>query len=250
LLRSIQWCAISNTRVALQEERGELSRYRADLAAGLAPLGGAVPCGALAGFAVFFVPILVVGGSMLLLNLTFNIGIIPLQLVVRAFQIRVPRGAAIPGPTVEPTPRPTEVAPLPPQGIEGTDAADGSAVTAAALVIFWPLAMLAIGALVAALYRARRRRALDALGRSPLELPIWPEVLLFYALTAGAGLLVGIGSFVALGANLVFAWAGFLIWRWLFDRALWRVAPAGVRAEALAFVEREREYRKRAREQG
>ena len=119
-----------------------------------------------------------------------------------------------------------------------------------ALVLFWPLLMLAVGGLLATLYRLRRQRALDELRRSPLELAILPEVGLFYALTAAGGLLVGVGSFVALGANAAFAWAGFLIWRWLFDRLTWRLAPAAVRSEAEAVVEREREYRRRAREAG
>ncbi|HEU5314629.1 MAG TPA: hypothetical protein VFX49_00845 [Chloroflexota bacterium] len=250
MLRSIQWCAISNTRTAVQEERAELSRYRADLTAALAPPQVGLLCGALAGFLVFFVPVVIVAGSMLLISITFNFGIVPLQLLVRVFQIRVPRGAPVAPATVQPTARPTELPPLPPQGIEGTDAGDGVGLAAVALVLFWPVAMLGIGALVAALYRLRRRRQLDALRRAPLDLSVFPEVALFYVLTAGAGVLVGVGTFVALGANVIFAWAGFLIWRWLYDRAVWRAAPEAVRAEAAALLDRERDYRKRARESG
>lgn len=250
MLRSIQWCAISNTRAALQEERSELDRYRADLLAALTPKRVSLPYGAIAGFLVFFVPVLVVGACMLLISVTFNFGIVPFQLIVRLFQIRVPRGAPLGVATVQPTARPTEIAPLPPQGVEGVEPGAGAGLSAAALVLFWPLAMLAVGALVAALYRYRRRRALPALERSPLDLSILPETLLFYALTAGGGLMVGVGSFVALGANVIFAWAGFLIWRWLFDGALRRAAPPAAREMALRLVEHEREYRKTARERG
>jgi hypothetical protein len=237
----------------LQEEAKELSRYRADLVAALAPLQLGAAVGAFAGFLVFFVPIVIVGGSMLLLSVTFNFGIVPLQLIVRLFQIRMPRGAPIAGvSTVTPTARPTEIAPLPPQGIEGIDVTDdaGAGLTALALVLVWPLAMLFIGAGLAWLYRLQRQRRIEALRRSPLEFSIWPEVGLFYALTASVGILVGVGTFVALGANVIFAWAGFLIWRWIFDRTVWRFAPVTVKQGALDLIRREREYRRKARETG
>lgn len=254
LLRIIQWCVLSNTRAALAEEAGELSRYRADLTAALVPAGLAAAAGAVCGFLVFFVPVGIVGGSMLLISLTFNFGILPFQWIVRTFGIRVPRGEPVSGPAIAqtavpalPTARPTEIAALPPEGVMPDET---GGLVAVALVLFWPLAMLAVGGMLAFLYRLRRRRALDELRRSPVELAILPEVGLFYALTAAGGLLVGVGSFVALGANAAFAWAGFLIWRWLFDRLTWRLAPAAVRSAADAVVEREREYRRKAREAG
>ena len=252
---------MSNTRAALAEEAGELARYRADMLAALLPVRVAALAGAIGGFLVFFVPIGVVGGSMLLISLTFNFGILPFQWLVRTFGIRVPRGQApIEGPNIQstavarlpalPTPEATQIPPLPPEGVAGTVGTESGALLAAALVLFWPVAMLGVGAIVAAVYRWRRRRVLDSLQRSPLELAILPEVVLFYALTAGAALLVGVGSFVALGANVAFAWAGYLIWRWLFDRLAWRIAPAQVREETAAAVARERAYRRRVREAG
>lgn len=124
---------------------------------------------------------------------------------------------------------------------------DWGAVT---LVLFWPVMMLFIGAVTAAVYRARRQQRLADLEKTPLEISILPEVVLFYALTAGSGLLVGVGSFVAVGANVIFAWAAFLIWRWLFDLFAWHAAPAPVRMAASASVEREQAYQRRLREEG
>ena len=248
---------MSNTRAALAEEAGELTRYRADVVAALLPGRLTAAAGAICGFLIFFVPVGIVGGSMLLISLTFNFGILPLQWVVRTLGVRIPRGERITGPNLAqtavpalPTARATEIAPLPPEGVEGTMGSESGDLLAAALVLFWPFAMLAVGALVAAAYRWRRQRALERLRRSPIELAILPEVALFYALTAAAGMLVGVGTFVALGANVAFAWAGYLLWRWLFDRLAWRFAPQGVRQEARQAVERERDYRRRAREAG
>ena len=99
-----------------------------------------------------------------------------------------------------------------------------------ALVVFWPLAMVGVGLVVAAVYRTRRARQGRGLGRHPVDVSILPEVLLFYALTAGAALLVRLDSFVALGANAIFAWAGYVIWRWLYDRLLPRLVPEPLRA--------------------
>ncbi|MGI8424935.1 MAG: hypothetical protein ACR2NO_12630 [Chloroflexota bacterium] len=240
-----------SARATQAEEAGELSRYRADMVAALTPTAVAVGAGAVSGFLVFFVPVAFVAGSMLLLSFTFNVGILPLQFLVRALGIRVPRGAPASGsmvaPTAAPVARPTEIPALP---IEGPLPDDGAGLVALGLVLAWPLAMLAVGAVASALYRLRRRRAVDALRRSPAELAILPEVIVFYALTAGVGLLVGVGSFVALGANVAFAWAGYLIWRWLFDRLAWHFSPAAVRIEAQDALERERDYRRRAREAG
>ena len=98
-----------------------------------------------------------------------------------------------------------------------------------ALVVFWPLVMIVVGLLVARVYRARRARQGEALERHPVDVSILPEVLLFYALTAGAALLVRLDSFVALGANAIFAWAGYVIWRWLYDRLLPRLVPDALR---------------------
>ena len=252
---------MSNTRAALAEEAGELRRYRADVLVAVLPARLAALVGAACGFIVFFVPIAIVGGCMLLISLTFNFGILPFQWLVRTFGLRVrPGQSPVEGPQIartavaripaQPTAEATQIPPLPPEGVEGAMGGEQGDLVAAALVLFWPFAMLAVGAAVAAVYRWRRRRELEALRRSPIDFAIWQEVLLFYVLTAGAALLVRVGSFVALGANVAFAWAGFLIWRWLFDRVAWRLAPAEARSTAHAAVEREREYRKRARESG
>lgn len=249
LLRIIQWCAVSNTRAALEEEAGELSRYRADVVAALTPLSVGALCGAVAGVLVFLVPVAVVGGSMLLLNLTFNFGIVPLRLMVRLFQLRIPRAAVSPADSVLITPiaRPTQVAPLP---AEGPLPGEGDPVGVVLVLLFWPLVLLGIGAVAAWLYRVRRRRRLEELRGAPVEVAVFPEIALFYGLTATAGLAIGVGSFVALGANAIFAWAGYLIWRWLFDRFVWRAAPATVKEEAMGLVAKERGYRRRVREEG
>jgi hypothetical protein len=241
------------------EERRELARYRADLVAARLTLGRSLLLGALAGFVVFFVPVAVVGGSMLLISFTSVIGVLPFQWFFRltGWRLAAPSpaagGAAAASAAATAAAargqgavaRATEIPPLPPEG----PAAGGSEWLAVGLVLFWPLAMLVIGAAVAALYRGRRLRARDALSRAPVELAIVPEVALFYALTAGSGLLVGVGSFVAIAANAVFAWAGFLVWRWLFDHFAWLAAPAALRDQARAVVDRERHYRRRMREQ-
>jgi hypothetical protein len=110
--------------------------------------------------------------------------------------------------------------------------------------------MLAIGMVTAAVYRARRARQIEDLLRHPVDFSILPEVVLFYALTAAVALLVGLDSFVALAANVAFAWAGYLIWRWLYDRLLRRLAPAPLRAAALAQAGAEAILRRRLRESG
>jgi len=236
-----------------EEESKELGRYRADLIAALLPGRTATACGAVAGFLVFLVPIVVVGGSMLLISVTFNFGVLPLVWLGRLLGLPVPPGApgsGTPGEAVAtpvPTARPTEIPPLP---VEGQLPVAGSEWLPVLLVLFWPVALLAVGAALAWLYRWRRRARLDQLERAPLDLSILPEAALFYVLTAVGGALVGVGTFVAFGVNLVFAWAGALMWRWLFDRFAWRVAPQRVREEALRQVARERETRKRAREAG
>jgi hypothetical protein len=243
---------VKDARVARDEraeQATELARYRADLLALKVPTPLALIAGAISGLAVFFVPILVVGGSMLLLNLTFNVGIVPLQWLVQLLHLKLassnPNTAA--GARSLPAARATEVPALP---IEGTMDSGGSNVVAVALVLFWPVAMFAIGAVIAIVYRARRRRLETALERSPLDISIFPEVVLFYALTAGAGLLVGVGSFVALGVNVIFAWAGFLIWRWLQTLITWRFTSPAVRRRVTEVVDREKAYRKQLRETG
>jgi hypothetical protein len=252
LIQSIQWSVVRDARLDREdraEQASEMARYRADLLALHVPAPLALIAGAICGLAVFFVPVLVVGGSMLVINLTFNVGIVPLQWLVRLFNLRLaPNNPAVAvGARALPAARPTEVPPLP---IEGTMDSGGSNMLAVALVLFWPVAMLAIGAIIAAFYRSRRRRLSAELDRSPLEISILPEVILFYALTAGAGLLVGVGSFVAVGINVIFAWAGFLIWRWLQTAITWRFAPAAVRTQVNKRVEREKAYRKQLRETG
>jgi len=236
-----------------EAESQELGRYRADLIAALLPGGTAAACGALAGFLVFFVPVAVVGGSMLLISVTFNFGVLPLVWIGRLFGLSMPPGAPGAGgigaseATRAPTARPTEIPSLP---VEGSLPGAGSEWVPVLLVLFWPVALLTVGVALAWLYRWRRRARLDQLERAPLELSILPEAALFYALTAVGGALVGVGTFVAFGINVIFAWAGALLWRWLFDRFSWRVAPRVVREEALRLVARERETRKRAREAG
>jgi len=239
----------ANTRAALAEEAGELRRYRADVVAALTPFSIGAVCGALAGALVFLVPVAVVWGCMLLLNLTFNFGIVPARLIVGLAQMAVRRGAASPtaASVSTPTARPTEVTPLP---VEGPLPGEGDPVGLLMVLLFWPVVLLGVGSVEAWVYRARRRRKLEELKVTPLEVSVFPEVVVFYGSTAVAGLVIGVGSFAALGANVIFAWAGYLIWRWLFDRFVWRVAPVTVREVALELVERERGYRRRVREEG
>ncbi|HEV2126900.1 MAG TPA: hypothetical protein VGW38_29470 [Chloroflexota bacterium] len=242
--------AVSRERVrGREEQQAELSRYRADMIAARLPIGRSLFYGAISGLIVFVVPVVVVLGSMLVVSVTYNFGAWPLQQVARLLRSFRPSDAAAPLNPSVPAARPTSVLVAPP--IEGAmDAGtvvDWGAVT---LVLFWPVIMLLIGAVTAAVYRARRRQRLADLEKTPLEISILPEVVLFYALTAGAGLLVGVGSFVAVGANVIFAWAAFLIWRWLFDLFAWHAAPAHVRTAASASVEREQAYQRRLREEG
>jgi hypothetical protein len=232
-----------------EDQKSELRQFRADGVAARLSLSRSLFCGALAGLAVFFVPVVVVLGSMLLVSVTYNFGVWPLEVALRL--VGWTRSGTAPdvsvGRTEQPTPAAVLVAP-PVEGILGAPSVvDWGSI---ALVMFWPVAMPAIGATMAAVHRARRRRMLTELERAPLEFPILPEVVLFYALTGGAGLLVGIGSFVAVGANVIFAWSGYLIWRWLYGVLAWKVAPVATRAAASAAVEHERDYRKRQREAG
>jgi hypothetical protein len=236
---------------AREEQQRELARYHADYLAARAPLLPSLLSGAVAGLVVYLVPIGVVIGSFLLLSLSYAVTMPPAQLVVRGLRLGVYRpGRVLPTPTAGLIPpRATDV-PLPTGAAGALDQGDARWVAAAGLVAFWPVAMLLIGAAAAAVYRARRARRLGALVRAPIDVPILGEVALFYALTAGAGLLVGIGTFVALGANLAFAWAGYLIWRWVHDRVLPRLVPAPVRAAALDRLRQESRYRRQFRERG
>lgn len=231
------------------EQHAELSRYRADGIAARLSLGRSLLYGALSGLTVFLVPVVTVLGSMLLVSVTYNFGHWPLQQLLRLVRAFRPSDMAAPQNASIPAARPTSVLVAPP--IEGA-METGTVVDwgAVGLVLYWPVVMLLIGAVVAAVYRARRRQRLTDLERTPLDISIFPEIVLFYALTAGAGLLVGVGSFVAVGANVIFAWAAYLIWRWLFDLFAWHTAPASVRAAAIASVEREQAYQRRLREEG
>ncbi len=232
-----------------EDQRRELGRYHADYLAGMAPLGASLLAGGLAGLVVYIVPLAVVLGSFLILRVAaIGLAIPSFAVIVAVRMVRGPRPVA----TTEPSGA-GGVADAPvPTGVEtALDGGGGNEwVAAAGLVIFWPTALLAIGAALAALYRWQRTRRLDELERTPLDFRIWPGVLLFYLLTAGAGLLVGIGTFVAVGANVIFAWAGFLIWRWLYDRLLPRFTPAAQRDAAATAVQREAAYRKQLREAG
>jgi hypothetical protein len=231
------------------EERRELARYRADYLAASAPLGRTLLAGAAAGFGVYLVPLGVVLGSFLLLRLFDALLAPPARWLFRTLRL----GAFRPG-QAPPTPLPATAAPvaLPtPPAIEPVLDGGGEAwIGAAVLVLFWPVIMLAIGAVVAFVYRARRAQRWPELSHTPLEVPILWEVVLFYALTTVAALVAGIGSFVAVGLNVVFAWAGYLVWRWLYDRLLDRLVPAALRHDADEAVRREQRYRRRHREAG
>ncbi|CAA9238765.1 MAG: hypothetical protein AVDCRST_MAG77-1411 [uncultured Chloroflexi bacterium] len=248
-------------RAVRDETSRELRRYRADVLAAHMPAGSAALCGAMAGFLVFFVPLVVVGGSMLFLSFFLAIGILPFRWLVETFfrRGRVPASgpgrapatgsgaAGAPG-AGAPAARPTDVPPLPAEGtMETTSSTPWGAV---GLVVFWPLLLFATGALLGVIYHQRRSRRLDDLRRSPLDFAPFPEALVFYVITAGAGLLVGLDYFVALIANAAFAWIGYLIWRWLFDVFAQRLAPASAREASLALLEKEVSYRHRLREEG
>ena len=242
--------------------RGELARYGADYLASRAPLGASLLAGAGAALGVYAVPILVVAASFLLPNLAYAVVAPVSRLVVRVLRPGSqgqPRAADPHGARPHPGPgRPhrggggdaRRGAP----GRAGRAAGASGAVAgewwAVALVVFWPLAMVAVGLVVGAVYRARRARQGQALARHPVDVSILPEVLLFYALTAGAALLVRLDSFVALGANAIFAWAGFVIWRWLYDRLLPRLVPDTLRLAVAQRVAAEGDFRRRQREAG
>ncbi len=242
--------------------RGELARYGADYLASRAPLGASLLAGAGAALGVYAVPILVVAASFLLPNLAYAVVAPVSRLVVRA----APRSPAAGGPAPAADPHGARPHPGPgrPHRGGGGDARRGAPGRAGgvgrigpggewwavALVVFWPLAMVGVGLVVGAVYRARRARQGQALGRHPVDVSILPEVLLFYALTAGAALLVRLDSFVALGANAIFAWAGFVIWRWLYDRLLPRLVPESLRLAVAQRVAAEGDFRRRQREAG
>jgi len=237
--------------VAARAERGEMARYAADYLAARAPLRPGLLAGAIAALGVYAFPILLIAVSFALPRLIYAV-----VLPVSALLFRLLRPGAG-GPPVAPAPAPAPTATLdlaaPTPGVEGTmgaDAAAGAGLWPVLLVAFWPLALLAIGVLVALVYRWRRARHRDELERHPVDIGILPEVLLFYLLTAAAALLVRLDSFVALGANAVFAWAGYLLWRWLYDRLLPRFVPAALRADAAARVAAERDLQRRLREAG
>jgi hypothetical protein len=238
--------------VALREERGELSRYAADYLAARAPLGPSLLAGAIAALGVYLVPLAVVAASFVLPRLVYAV-VFPVSWLA-VHLMRPGAGGQAPGAPATPPPAPPTSVPfaVPTPGIESVaDAgAPGGAGWAAALVAFWPVAMVVIGLVAAAVYRARRTRRLDDLAHHPVDVSILPEVVLFYVLTAGAALLVRLDSFVALGANAVFAWAGYVIWRWLYDRLLPRLVPAGLRAAAVERAGAEAALRRRQRETG
>lgn len=221
-----------------------------DYLAARAPLGISLASGAIAALGVYAVPIVVVMGSFLLLRLAY-LAVVPVSaLVVGLFRWTGNiNGRAPAAPAVVPTP--AAPLPAPTTGMEPMmDPADRGEWWAVALVVFWPLVMVGIGMVAAAVYRARRARRLDDLSRHPVDFSILVEVLLFYGLTSGAALLVGLDSFVALGANAAFSWAGYVIWRWLHDRVLPRLASAELRAAATARAAAELALRRHLRESG
>ncbi|MDQ3702367.1 MAG: hypothetical protein M3442_15820, partial [Chloroflexota bacterium] len=175
-----------------QAERGELSRYVADYLAARAPLGISLAAGAVAALGVYVVPIAVVLVSFVLLRLAY-LAVVPVSALVVAL-FRWAAGAPQRGPAA-PAAVPTAPGPLPvpTTSIEPMmDPGGRGELWAVALVVFWPVAMLAIGMVTAAVYRARRARRLADLSRHPVDFSILPEVVLFYALTAAAALLVGL----------------------------------------------------------
>jgi hypothetical protein len=233
--------------VAARAERGEMARYAADYLAARAPVVPGLIAGAVAALGVYAFPILVVAASFLLPRLAYA-AVLPVSVLL----VRLLRpGATGQPPATPPLPTPTTELAAPTPGVEGTiGAAPGTDLWPVLLVAFWPLALLAIGLIVSQVYRWRRARRRDELERHPVDVAILPEVLLFYLLTAGAALLVRLDSFVALGANAVFAWLGYLIWRWIYDRLLPRLVPAALRADVAARVAAERDLRRRLRAAG
>ncbi|HEX2035877.1 MAG TPA: hypothetical protein VHS99_16990 [Chloroflexota bacterium] len=230
------------------ELRRELARYRADYLAARAPLAQSVIAGGLAALGVYAFPFLIITGSGLVVRLIDLLLVAPLGAIFRLFRLGVYREGRVPEipagvPTPTPTAPPLSAAERP---LEGQTA--GDPLLAAALVLFWPLVMLLIGAVAAAVYRWRRARRLAELERHPLEFNILPEVVLFYLLTTAAGLLVGVDRFLAVAANVAFSWAGYVIWRWLYDFLLGRLAPAPMRAQAAARAAAEADYRHRQQE--
>jgi hypothetical protein len=241
--------------VAARAERGEMARYAADYLAARAPLPPGLLAGAVAALGVYAFPILFIAVSFALPRLVYAVVLPVSELLVRLFRPGATGRPVAPPPSPVPTPTLELAAPTP--GVEGTLGAGpgagpdpGAGLWPVLLVAFWPVALLGIGLTVALVYRWRRARHRDELERHPVDIGILPEVLLFYLLTAGAALLVRLDSFVALGANAVFAWAGYLIWRWLYDRLLPRFVPAALRADAAARVAAERDLQRRLRESG
>jgi len=236
--------------VAARAERGEMARYAADYLAARAPLPPGLLAGAIAALGVYAFPILFLAVSFALPRLVYAV-VLPLS----ALLVRIFRPGANGQPVAPPPPTPTPDLAVPTPGVEGAlgagpAAGAGAGLWAVLLVAFWPVALLAIGLVLSLVYRWRRARHRDELERHPVDIGIVPEVLLFYLLTAGAALLVRLDSFVALGANAIFSWAGYLIWRWLYDRLLPRLVPAALRADVAARVAAERDLQRRLRESG
>jgi len=233
-----------------QSQRGELARYAADYRAAGAPLRVTLLCGVLAALGVYAFPVLVLDVCVALLRAAY-LAVVPLSAaVVHLFRPGAGGGAGG-GAAALPTASPALAVATPLPGVEGTlDAGPGGPGPEwlpVARVLFWPLAMAAIGAVVALVYRARRARRRADLERHPVDFNVLGEVVLFYVLTSAAGLAVGIDRFLAVGANAVFAWLGYVIWRWLYDRLLGWLAPAGLRASAAARAAAEAELRRRLR---
>jgi hypothetical protein len=227
-----------------------MARYAADYLAARAPLIPGLMAGAAAALGVYAFPILFVAASFLLPRLVYAV-VLPVSVVLVRFLRPGTAGQPPPPPPAVPTPT-VELA-IPTPGVEGAlgDAPGaGGDLWPVLLVAFWPLALLAIGLVVALVYRYRRARRLEELERHPVDIGILPEVVLFYVLSALAALLVRLDSFVALGANAVFSWLGYLIWRWLYDRLLPRLVPAALRADVAARVGAERDLQRRLRESG
>lgn len=233
------------------EVAGEFRRYRADYLVAHAPRRASLLAGAIAGLGVYCVPLLVLSASFTLLQLTYTVAMPVAELVYRPIRGAMARSGtpATAQPSAVPATSPPAWA-TSPGGVEGALEQSGGWQAAAGLVAYWPIVMVMVGVVIAALYQWRRRRRLDELERTPLEFSILMEVALFYVLTAGAGLLVGMDAFVALGANAVFAWAGFLIWRWLHTLVLWPIVPATIRHEVTHRLSAEQDYRRQLREGG
>lgn len=214
------------------EQRQELARYRADSIAAHAPLLPSLLAGALASLCVLLLPLVIFLGSLVVLRLSYSAVTAPAEYVFRTFHLGVYRSGGappteVPLPTLVPTPEPGS------SGLEGDvpGPSPGPSPTALKIALL-PVATIGLGLLMAAVYRVRRRRRAAELERTPLDFSILPDVILLYLLLAAGGLLLQLGEFLSIGATIVVAWGGYLVWRFAHDRLLTRFVPEAVRSAA------------------